>query len=239
MTLEAQLARAEDISDEGDNVAAVKAFAEAVKQNPADPRAYIRRGQVNLAEGAFKLALADFQRAQKLQPDSIDVLYGVGDAYAGLQRPIDSIAAYDRVIALAPDYGLAYLSRAAVCMMLEDISSALANAHRAAELLPGDVDVFLFRGWIYYASGDHTRAQADHDRAIELAPNVAHGYAGRGRILLENQEFDRALADLNRAIELDPEHTMAYQSRAELYRALGDERSARADSRKASSLEKE
>jgi tetratricopeptide (TPR) repeat protein len=237
MTLEPHLDQGEDAYNNQDIEGAIAAYSAAIAENPDDARPHVRRGQIYLINGDCKRALPDFQRALKLDGELVDAWYGLADAYRCLDRVEESIAAYGQVIAREPRYGLAYLARAIVYGVNDQPANALADAHRAIELLPDDSDAYFVRGWVYGNSNDPARALADFGRAVELEPAHTHAYAEAANLLLEQQP-EQALAAVNRAIELDPEFAFAYYVRANVYKALGNESRARSDARKARSLEK-
>jgi tetratricopeptide (TPR) repeat protein len=59
-----------------------------------------------------------------------------------------------------------------------------------------------------------------------------HQHQGRGAHY-EKAEFDRAIADLNKAIEINPKSALAYSNLGWTYEAMGDEREAITQYRKA------
>lgn len=72
---------------------------------PADPQAArlearerFDRGLGRYAEGDFSGALAELERAQAIQPNEV-VLFNIGLVYAALKRPVEAVAALERVLA--------------------------------------------------------------------------------------------------------------------------------------------
>jgi Flp pilus assembly protein TadD len=53
-------------ADNGDILAALKFFSEAIKLNPKDPNAYFNRATLLVKIGDIQAARADFKNAQKL-----------------------------------------------------------------------------------------------------------------------------------------------------------------------------
>jgi tetratricopeptide (TPR) repeat protein len=52
------------------------------------------------------------------------------------------------------------------------------------------------------------------------------------------RQFDKAIADHTTAVRLDPQNAAAFQNRALAYRAMGDEKKAKADLAEAERLTK-
>lgn len=124
-------------------VAAIQAYEQAEKWNPAwaVPLAYHGAALINLEQ--YKRAEKKIKSALKLDPDLPEGHYYLGNvAYANF-RPNAAISHYNRAIELRPDYRNALYMRAAARAEMEDYGSALADYDRVLELDP-DLEVARF-----------------------------------------------------------------------------------------------
>jgi len=90
----------------GDRREAERWFAEAIRQGPDLPQAFVDRGSAYLAWGDAEGASADARTANKLSPHYADALKLWGDALARLNRWSDARAKYDAALGYAPAWSL-------------------------------------------------------------------------------------------------------------------------------------
>lgn len=135
-------------------------------------------------------------------------------------RRIDAIAAFQHVIAVSPDYALAY---DAVGLQqdarnnLKEAHDAFVNSIRVAETPAAHYDL----GWLYVYHHDSYPGQRywddaeDHFRAaIRLKPDYWEAHRRLGYVLLENEKYREAIDVLKPAAEHAP-------SDGDLLRLLG------------------
>jgi tetratricopeptide (TPR) repeat protein len=102
---------------------------------------------------------------------------------------------------------------------------------KAIEVKPNDVNIYIARGWSYYALKDYKNATYDFTKAIELKKfdNDAEAYYGRGSAYYRLKDYEQALFDLNKAIDLKSNYVAAYRIRGWLYYDKGDYENAISD----------
>ncbi len=102
----------------------------------------------------------------------------------GLKKALEC---FDRVLALDPDYALAYAGLADACTVLAEYGVALPNVVRP-------------------------KARAAVERALELAPDLAEVHCASGALaFICDWDWPRAARDLRRAVELNPRSVTARQ----------------------------
>src|ERR671936_240700 len=68
----------------------------AIESDPANARAFVKRGEIYETDGDFARAAADFPRALELAPPDVDARYNGGGAYRELgdhARPLADLTA--------------------------------------------------------------------------------------------------------------------------------------------------
>src|ERR1039457_4912234 len=182
-------------------------------------------------------ALADFNRAIKLNPDQAWVIGSRGQTYLAMERYDDALADFNRAIELNPDQAWAIGSRGVTYLAMERYDDALADFNRAIELNPDQAWVIGIRGETYRLMERYDDALADLNRAIVLDPDQDWAIGSRGETYRLMERYDDALADFNRAIELDPDQDWAIGSRGETYRLMERYDDALADFNRAIELD--
>lgn len=120
----------------GDLHEQIAAMTRRIEQDPARAELYVRRGQLHRAHQEWNAALADYDRAERLEPGLVvlDFLRGVALLDAG--RPEAARAALDRFLARRPEHAGAYATRARAHAALEQRLAAGQDFSRAIALMP-------------------------------------------------------------------------------------------------------
>jgi len=97
----------------GDRAGAERWFAEAIRQAPDLPQAYVDRGTARLARGDVEGAIADATRANQVSPRNADALKLWGDGLARQGRWADALGKFDQASTYAPAWTALRQARAA------------------------------------------------------------------------------------------------------------------------------
>jgi len=88
----------------GDFAGALTSLTQAIQLEPTLSIAYVARGSANIGLRRYAQAAADYQYALKLDSRLASPLYGLGEAYRGLGRPLEARGWYEKYLASkAPD----------------------------------------------------------------------------------------------------------------------------------------
>lgn len=93
----------------------------------------LREGQARLRQNDLEAALACFDQALTVRPDSGDALVRKGVVLERMQRTNEAFGCYDRAIALAESPALAYLHKGSLCNRLERYKEALDCYEKALQ----------------------------------------------------------------------------------------------------------
>ncbi len=126
-----------------------------------------------------------------------------------------SRTAFDKALALDPEFAPAYSSLAETVILLnvanygdipeyESYEQAQTLVDRAAELAPDSADTYVARGFLLDQQNRFDEAIAAYDRALELNPNMVRALMWRGQALGEVGRYEEQLASLRQAVALDP-----------------------------------
>lgn len=172
-----------------------------------------QRGDIETAFAAFTRAATD----PGVRPW---VLYALGLSQAGLGRPLDAVASWERVRQAAPEFEPVYIDLADTYLQLSELTRALGVLRDAEQRWPSDPGIHNGIGVIHVRRGALDEAIAAFSAAAESAPpeplaylNLARAYElryMRGRRYVSSQrrwiapEDDRrkAMESYRRCVQL-------------------------------------
>lgn len=159
----------------------------------------------------FKPAAADSAEAHYRRAN---VLKDQGDLDAAL-------VAYDRAIALRPDYAHAFCNRAVVLGQMRRLPEAVASYDRAIALDPTDALAHYNRGMLMNGMGQKDAALASFNNASACNADFFAAHFARAALLQERTEWAASLASYDRAIALNAGDPAAYYNRGTVLKELG------------------
>lgn len=191
-----------------------------------------------VSKGDYDLAIAAYDEAIGLDPNSAYLFEARGDAYRSKGAYHSAILNYNEAIRLNPREAGYFIARATACDVTGRYDQAIADYSKAIKLDPTDEEFFNWRGDAYSAKSDYDQAIADYDVAINLAPNDAHAFFKRAEAFEKKGQFEDAIAGYSEAIRFgDPADVLPHYRRGLLYSALGQQEHAIADYAEAMQLD--
>ncbi|MBD2293086.1 tetratricopeptide repeat protein [Anabaena sphaerica FACHB-251] len=151
-------------------------------------------------------ALAFYNQATKLQPESAEYWFNQGLALFHLQRFEEAIAAYDQAIGLKPDFSKAWYNRGGVLGEFGDFDEAIASFDKAIEFKPDYQEAWASRGLAMLKLGLIWEAISSYDQALNLQPQDQETWYYRGVALGVVEQFEDAIASYDQALEIQPDY---------------------------------
>ncbi|MBD2539846.1 tetratricopeptide repeat protein [Coleofasciculus sp. FACHB-SPT36] len=193
---------------------------------------------LKLAEiGKYKEAVAHYQEALGLQPDSDKILYNYGLSLFYLSRYNEAVSCYDKAIKLNPDYSEAWSDRAHALIMLNRGKEALASCEQALQIQPESYQAWYKRGWVLSKLNRRKEAIASCDKALEINPNGYEAWCTRGAVLPLPKRRQEALSNFEKSLEINPAYQRAWYNRGSLLVNLGRNEEALASFEKATTIQ--
>jgi tetratricopeptide (TPR) repeat protein len=125
------------LRQQGSHTAEIVAYTRVLKSLKKFALPHLARGNAYLADRQPELALADYERALKLHPNSLDALALKGEALSALGQYADALEALDKVIAARPKDPEALNARAIAHMALGHVEQANGDWRQQLGLLGG------------------------------------------------------------------------------------------------------
>lgn len=178
-----------------------------------DADAFFFRGNAKNHLRDYQGAIADFDKAIRLDPDYAEAFTKRGDAKAGMGDYFEAIADYDEALKLRSDLVDALHGRGVALSEVGDHRAASKDFDRAIEQKPDYAEAFYNRGLAKSGMVDYVRAIADFNQAIEQKPKYAEAFYGRGLAKERLGSAVEAITDFDEAIRLKPDFVKALNMR--------------------------
>lgn len=201
---------------------------EAARQALVDAKAIpdvhraVLEGRVLLGLGKPPAALAAFDKALGLAPDSLDALVGRSEALVRSSRSTEARSMLESTVAATPGSGAAWLALGSLDLRQGRFDEAARSLLRAVEAgaklsVPERVQARMGRVEALILSGDLEAAAADQKALEKAAPESPAALLTGARLALAQGEPDKAVDLLQRVVSVLPS---AQAPRAMLVTAL-------------------
>lgn len=189
---------------------AVKAFNDAIEQNPNDPIGYINFGNVLAAMNEIERAERFFQKAITLDEKAATAYYGLANLYYNAERYIEAAKLYQKSIEYGIEGADAYYMLAKSFEKENQIKLALPYMQRAKELAPEDLQIRLSYGILLCMLEMFDLAKPELEYVIEQDTNNADAYYNLGVLYaVSTKDTEKTLELLEKAFTIEPNHEQA------------------------------
>jgi tetratricopeptide (TPR) repeat protein len=170
----------------------------------APDRAQVRleQGMRQMGAGAYRAALASFDRSIATWPHIAAAFYNRGVAHRLLGESDAALADFSQAIAERSDYGEAYTERGAIAEARGDAAQAMRDFSRAVDLTPS-ANGYFQRGEAYASLGQPQKALEDFDRAIQERPDAPYIYRARAAVRKTLGDLDGYAADRDLSVKTE------------------------------------
>jgi serine/threonine protein kinase/predicted Zn-dependent protease len=168
-------------------------------------------------------ALHYYRVAIALRPRNLRMHLEVADLWLQKGAMDEAIAAYSRMVELAPGNEWGFRSRAVAYHRSHQYENAIADYKKAIDLHTG-------HGWVAASLGmlllhhkhDERGAIESFRKAIELDPNLVKAYQYLGWLLVKHKhDYEGAIPCFRKAIDLDPRDAWSHRCLCRAYVTLG------------------
>ena len=195
-------------------------YRRALKLQPDQPDALHLLGVIANHDKRHAEAAELIGRA--IARDSGNPLYfsNLGLALKMLERREAALAAFDRALALLPDFAEVHRNRGHTLYELGRVDEAFASYDAALVLRPDYVDVLKLYAVALRKERMLDRSLVCYDRLIVATPDDADILNDRGNLLVDLKRFGEALACYDRALALMPNYVNAMSNRGLVLRLM-------------------
>ncbi len=197
----------------------------------------IQEGDRLWQEKKWREASFAYQDAVNANPDSVEALFKLGNAYAVLGYYGQAIERWNRAAQLSTDPAVKKSAQDNIAKAQDKLAKQGASP-QAAGKPPGSGPVadstrekarqWYERGVAEIKRADYASAVKSLSQAIQLEPSLAVAYVARGSAHIGLRRFNEAAADYQYALRLDSSLASPLYGLAEAYRAMNRVADARA-----------
>jgi tetratricopeptide (TPR) repeat protein len=176
-----------------------------LRERPNDPQAEYGLGLLFLNANEPQKAIEHLQISLNAQPDDEGTLLDMGTAQAKVGNEKESIACFEKVIAMFPDHPNPYFEYANALVLFHRDNDAIAHYDKSEQLDPDSELAYVNEANSLRKLGRPADA-ADRDRkAIAIDPSDAEAYFGLASALDDLQRPDEAIENYAKAVALRPD----------------------------------
>ena len=176
--------------------------------------------------GDLDRAAACFDVANRMQPDSIAILFNRGVCSLEHREYQFAFSDFSECLRIDATMSAAQSNRALASFGMKDYRSALEDLNQVIDHGRPSTRILLLRARVHMAMGNAQLADADRLAASRIEPRDADDWVARGVSLL-NDSPEAALADFKSALHIRPNDVKAMNNAAHAYsERLNDPRQA-------------
>ena len=184
------------------------AFDDPLMQQVSDLRDstqhHARSGMKAIAQGRFRAAVGELEKAVAADPDRADTRYNLAAALLRLGRREAARAELDALSERSPEYVQARVLLARMLIAEGSLEAAERHLRRALESDPAAERVHLVLGDVLRQGGRLQEALASYLRARELAPELTSARFGAAAVLMRQGSFRQAAEVLEESLAALP-----------------------------------
>jgi len=198
----------------GDYERAAQLYSADIDKQPDDINNYLARAGCYLAIGQRERALADADRALKLNPNHLFALELRGEINM-LNKDFDTASTYFAMAQqINPNWAVPYFDLASLLMERGELKPAIENFNKAIALQPRMPLFYVIRSLAHFKAGDLASAHQDQDVAVGISPEEALVMVDVNLMVYEDN-LDWAKDYYRRMLEKNPRNAFALQGLAE------------------------
>jgi tetratricopeptide (TPR) repeat protein len=188
----------------------VKAFTNAIEENPNDPIGYVNFGNVLAAMNDVERAERFFQKALTLDEKAATAYYGLANLYYNSERYVEAAKLYQKSIECGIEGADAYFMLGKSFEKDGQPKLALPYLQRAAELAKEDAEIRLSYGILLCQLEMFDIAKGELEYVLKLDEKNADAHYNLGVLYaVSTKDTEKALYHLEQAFQIQPEHEQA------------------------------
>ena len=152
----------------------------------------------------FVLAMADLDKAIRLEPSHARAFSNRGNIWMRLKKPEQALADYSEAVRLEPNAPSHFLRRAQVWRAKNEPERALADLDEAFRLDPARFSSYATRARLLIERDDYKRALGDLDKVIDADPRDHWALYSRGLVWFFMGDFAQSTRDLAASNKISP-----------------------------------
>ena len=201
-------------------------LGQAIKKDTSNALLYQVRGENYYKINNIDKALADYQKAIKLDGNQIDWLTKLSDIYLFKGQSENARQTLDEALKLEPNNTEVLLKMGVLYLLIEDHLKSFEYINDAISIDPNIEKAYFYKSMNYIEIGDTTRAISELQKSVEKNPEYIEAYIQLG-LYYDALNDTIARAYYKNALKIDSTNAFAhydlalhYQHQEELNKAI-------------------
>lgn len=175
--------------------------AAACRESQGTTIYWIRQGIAAQIEDNQSQAIAFFEMATQVEPESAEAWFRLGVMYQLEQRYEDALAAFQEAV----NHGYpAYDSLGAMYLQLGQLEEARQVLLEGVSVYPDAFYTYLYLAQVAEAEEKWSEADDWYRQLAQLFPDYGPAYSGRGRMALHSGQYAQAVIYFQQATQMEP-----------------------------------
>ena len=162
--------------------------------------------------GELEKALDGVDQLLQQFPNSITLFNIKGTVLKGLGRFDQSLEAYNKALAIKPDYAEAYYNMAIALQERGMLEEAIEAYNKALAIKPDYAKAYYNMGVALKEQGKLKEAIEACNKALAIKPDQADAYNNIGNVLKEQGKLEKAIEAYNKTLSIKPDYPEAYNN---------------------------
>lgn len=197
-----------------------------IQKYPENSASYLNLGAVYQRKGDFVTALANYRKAQVLDPSNPSIKINIGSLYQAQGNYAKAVELYDEVIISYPKEKLAYLYKARVSNQMKEYTNAINNYKEVLKLDPKDSCAKQELVEVISNNLSDDMAFSYFEKMMEQFPNDSEILGLYANALLKKGYYLKATLQYQKLLAKDSSNIVAYIEESQAYQGLYDFESA-------------
>lgn len=133
-------------------------------------REYIRLGDIYRQRGRLDVALIEYEKGLRGEPNNQVILNKMGRTYLALGKFVEAEESFKKSIEVNPNYGPTYTELANLYLSQQRLELARENYLQSNQINPFDPLIHKYMGLIHYELGEETKAKREWTITRKLFP---------------------------------------------------------------------
>lgn len=189
----------------GNFVAAVTAYSQAVREDAEIPEAFHGLGQAFYDLRDWERAAMALERAVALRRDFVDAYKLLAEVRRRQGRYTDAASVLAAAIALAPQDAELHAARGYVFFLNNDLENAKSSYRQALLLNPRDAETRVNLGLAFFQEGDYASAETEFKSAVGIDPSLDDAYYNLGLVYFRMNRYEDSVDAFRTSIGLNPD----------------------------------
>jgi tetratricopeptide (TPR) repeat protein len=177
------------------------------RQNPI---AQNNLGSALAQRGQVDGAMAHYQRALEIKPDSVEAHVNLGNALAGRGRVDEAVAHYLKALEINPGFESAHYNLGLALAGRGQLDEAIVHFRKALRIRPDFELAHNNLGLALAHRGQVEEAMAHYRTALQIRPDFEMAHCNLGLALAGRGQLDEAMAHFRKALETRPDYLEAH-----------------------------